>query len=176
MSASEVIGLLTGALASPIPAVPSRYLPIILGDHEFEDHREANRVLSALMSLHNQIEGAMVAKCSFTMQGWYPETQEGLAEQVKDLRGKILWFMRGMDLMNVGSDDLLKKQKSNFGELAKMDNLLEGVERMTRRKMKGEDFNGIGDLQRQIAQMNDIASQVFMDICIATRGEMDVVH
>lgn len=101
LSISGIYGLFYGCLAGPEMVMPSRYIPLILGeeDREFKSMHEVKKMYGNLMSLWNMLSGWRPERgpCPFP-DIEYPDNYSGVAQRLKDNYSLVEQFIKGLEM------------------------------------------------------------------------------
>jgi hypothetical protein len=108
LSINVVYGLFYGCLASPDLVMPSRYIPLILGeeDRELKSMEQVERIYGNLMSLWNLLSGWKPERgpCLFP-DIEYPGNYGGVVQRLKDNYSLVEQFIKGLDMGGTEESD-----------------------------------------------------------------------
>ncbi|MFQ5882541.1 MAG: SEC-C metal-binding domain-containing protein [Candidatus Methylomirabilales bacterium] len=126
----ELYGLFYGCIAATYPVMPSAYMPLIFGEEgmRIAPLGEANQILGHMMALWNHL----VARDPLT----FPHQAVagdlgGLRDKIARLRGRVKYFVRGLDLGGTNPDrDLSEDGLSAIQSLAEGEGWLEKIDEL----------------------------------------------
>ena len=172
LPASEAVGFIYGMISAPFPMMPSEFLQILLGDEPFRSKGDLERVVSAIVSLNNEIAGLAMQGKPVVFRPDYPQTNKGIACQARDLMSEIQGFVRGMAF---GAGDLKtakKVMKNIFKDFDKTLNLLDGIKIYGEGKLAGE-----GEIDNNLLKttLEDMAD-AFTQFCFQTNKDLRSMH
>lgn len=154
-SAAYAIGLIYGGVCAPYMVKPSQYLPLILGQKmELPDAPTAERVLSLLYSLHNQMAEMVEDDLPLSMrQKVYEPDKGGLLQHATELWQEVEGFRGGLSLGMETKDDLPRESSRAYVHLAMEQNFLKSIMRSIRAKRKPQTAQDTEQRQQDLFEL-----------------------
>ena len=132
------IALIYGSVGAPHMVKPSEYLPLIMGDEmKFPDQATAERVISLLYSLHNQMAEMIEDDLPLTVRrSSYSVDKAGLVLRAEDLLHEVEGFQEGLFSGVETKSDLPKASAEHVAQLVLEQRCLEAIKRSIQSKKK----------------------------------------
>lgn len=137
LPASFAVGVIYGSLCAPNMVPPSQYLPHILGiKMELPDPPTAERVMSLLYSLHNQLAMMIEDNMPLTVRRKsLGSDKEGLMLHASDIWREVFGFGTGLNLGTTEEDELPPRAVQPYYVLAdEQDTLKRLIRRIAMKK------------------------------------------
>jgi len=135
---SFCIGVMYGSVCAPHMVTPSMYLPHILGQAmELPDPETAQRVLSLLHSLHNQLAAMIEDHLPLTIRrAKYELSKDGFQRRGGDLWQEVFGFRKGLSLGTYRESDMPTRALDPYEELADEQDSIRAINRRISLKRK----------------------------------------
>ena len=151
ISLDELYGLFYGCIAAPYPVMPSSYMPLIFGKEGMTvtSLEEANQVLGHLMALWNRL---LASESLIFPHKAFPQSLEGIREKIAGLRGRVKYFVKGLDLGGTNPDqDLSQDGLSALKSLAEGEGWLKKIDELIL-----QDKDKPGDIAKTAAMVDQL--------------------
>ncbi|MBU0690365.1 plasmid pRiA4b ORF-3 family protein [bacterium] len=168
----EVIGVVHGALSGVLPVSPLAVLHDIGGDSGFLDFNEVQSAVKVIFTLHNQFAEAFLARKPFALRRMsYPDTDQGVIQRIADLRAEIKGFVHGLGMGVFDEKAMTREAGMQMGHLAELDNMLEGWERLYKRKPNDKTKASPEDNHRLLANLGSTLDIILFGLALEFRGQ-----
>jgi uncharacterized protein len=155
----EVYGLFYGCIAAPHMVKPSDFLELILGREDrkpFESLDDANMTLGNIMSLWNLIASWKPEQGEYVYPDTeYPETLDGLKQNIQGHLAFIIYFIKGLDLGGLQETDLTGDVKLAFMDLATVSTVQEKLMELLEREKTAKESDII-ESRKNVSQLEEV--------------------
>jgi hypothetical protein len=155
----EVYGLFYGCIAAPHAVNPSGYLDIILGREDrkpFESLDDANMTLGNIMSLWNLIASWNPEQGVYVYPDMeYPETLDGLKQNIQGHLAFINFFIKGLDLGGLQEADLIEDVKLAFKDLATASTVQEKLLELLEREKTAKESD-VAESRNNVSRLEEV--------------------